>query len=203
MELGPAWTNLPCTLRISPHLPKSSLVVSLLSQRHLSWLSSQMWVIGLFERSNHHHPTIRPPSSDPKRIQESRIADQLWTPQDDQLLKNLVEMYGSNWHLIADCFNSIRYVASTDIRTNWDCYYRHVAVNSKSQEPESSSSNQMTTRTKRQATLGIDTSGANVDNKKRRRHLVVLDAIRRLAKKKDNVAKMLGGDLSRLLTTII
>lgn len=61
----------------------------------------------------------------------------------------------------------------------------------------------MTTRTKRQATLGIDTSGANVDNKKRRRHLVVLDAIRRLAKKKDNVAKMLGGDLSRLLTTII
>jgi len=86
----------------------------------------------------------------------------------------------------------MRYVVSTDVRTNWDCYYRFVAVNSKPQEPEQSPSNQMTTRTKRQATLGLDTSGANADNRKRRRHFVVLDAIRRLAKKKDGVAKMLG-----------
>lgn len=125
-------------------------------------------------------------------MQESHIADQLWTPQDDQLLKDLVETYGNNWGLIANCFNSMRYTVSTDIRTNWDCYYRFAAVNVKQQEPDPSSSNQMTTRTKRQATLGIDTSGANVDNKKRRRHLVVLDAIRRLAKKKESVAKMLG-----------
>jgi len=54
----------------------------------------------------------------------------------------------------------------------------------------------MTTRTKRQTALGIDTSGANLDNKKKRRHLVVLDAIRRLAKKKESVAKMLGRPLS-------
>ena len=96
----------------------------------------------------------------------------------------------------------MRYVVSTDIRTNWDCYYRFVAANSKPQEMDPSSSNQMTTRTKRQTTLGIDTSGANVDNKKRRRHLVVLDAIRRLAKKKDSVTKMLGRLLPLLPTTI-
>lgn len=125
-------------------------------------------------------------------MQEPRIADQLWTPQDDQLLKNLVETYGSNWYLIADCFNSLRYVVSTDIRTNWDCYHRLAAINGKQQEPDPSSSNQVTTRTKRQFGLGIDTSGAHVDNKKRRRHLVVLEAIRRLAKKKDSAAKMLG-----------
>lgn len=118
------------------------------------------------------------------------MAEQLWTPQDDQLLKNLVETYGNNWHLIADCFNSVRYAVSTDVRTNWDCYHRFAATNSK-QEPDQSP-NQMTTRTKRHSTLGIDTSGANAENKKRRRHLVVLDSIRRLAKKKDSVAKMLG-----------
>jgi len=136
-------------------------------------------------------------------MQESRIADQLWTPQDDQLLKNLVETYGNNWHLIADCFNSLRYVVSTDVRTNWDCYYRFVAVNAKPQEPDLSPSNQMTTRTKRQATLGLDASGTNADHKKRRRHLVVLDAIRRLAKKKDGVAKMLGRFLSTSTMIII
>ena len=151
-----------------------------------------MSVIDLFERNNYNHLFIRPPTSDPKRMQDPRIADQLWTPQDDQLLKNLVETYGSSWHLIADCFNSMRYVVSTDIRTNWDCYHRFVAMNTKPQEQDSSPSNQITTRTKRQSTSGLDTSGANVDNKKRRRHLVVLDAIRRLAKKKDSVAKMLG-----------
>ena len=128
-------------------------------------------------------------------MHETRIVDQLWTPQDDQLLKNLVETYGSNWFLISDCFNSVRYAVSTDVRTNWDCYHRFAAITVKQQEPDPSS-NQMTTRTKRQATLGIDTSGANGENKKRRRHLVVLDSIRRLAKKKDSVAKMLGGWLS-------
>lgn len=56
---------------------------------------------------------------------------------------------------------------------------------------------------KRQAALGIDTSGTNAENKKRRRHLVVLDAIRRLVKKKDSVAKMLGGPLSISLMTIV
>lgn len=136
-------------------------------------------------------------------MQESHIADQLWTPQDDQLLKNIVETYVNNWHLIADCFNSMRYAVSTDIRTNWDCYHRFVAINAKQQEPDPSSSNQMTTRTKRQAALGIDTSGTNADNKKRRRHLVVLDAIRRLAKKKESVAKLLGRLLSVSLTTIV
>ncbi|KAF9644037.1 hypothetical protein BDM02DRAFT_3190961 [Thelephora ganbajun] len=157
---------------------------------------SQEFTCSLFERNSYNHLIIRPPASDPKRMQESRIGDQLWTPQDDQLLKNLVETYGNNWHLIADCFNSMRYVVSTDIRTNWDCYHRFAAVNAKPQELDTSS-NQMTTRTKRQSTLGLDTNGLNVDNKKRRRHLVVLDAIRRLVKKKDSVAKMLAAQTKR------
>jgi len=154
---------------------------------------------GLFERNNYNNVIIRPPTSDPKRVQESRIADQLWTLQDDQLLKNLVDTYGNNWYLIADCFNSVRYAVSTDVRTNWDCYHRFVATNSKQEPdppPNQTSPNQMTTRTKRQSTLGIDTNGANAENRKRRRHLVVLDSIRRLAKKKDSVAKMLGGHIS-------
>jgi hypothetical protein len=64
-------------------------------------------------------------------------------------------------------------------------------MNTKQQEQDPSS-NQMTTRTKRQFSLGLDTSGLNADNKKKRRHFVVLDAIRRLAKKKDHAAKVLG-----------
>lgn len=152
-----------------------------------------IFTTGLFERNGHNNLVIRPPATDSKRVQESRIADQLWTPQDDQLLKNLVETYGNNWSLIAECFSSIRHVVSTDVRTNWDCYFRFVAVNAKPQESDPSSSNQMTTRTKRQFNLGLDTNGSNADNKKRRRHLVVLDAIRRLVKKKESAAKMLGG----------
>jgi hypothetical protein len=75
-------------------------------------------------------------------------------------------------------------------------------MNSKPQEPDTPS-NHITTRTKRHAALGIDTSGTNAENKKRRRHLVVLDAIRRLAKKKDSVAKLLGMLLrASLLITI-
>ena len=134
-------------------------------------------------------------------MQESRLADQLWTPQDDQFIKLLFETCG-NWHLIADFFNSLRYVVSTDVRTSWDCYYRYCAVYVKPQEPDTSSS-QMTTRTKRQLALGIDTSGVNADNKKRRRHLVVLDAIRRLVKKKEGAAKILGMLLATLLMTMI
>ena len=116
-------------------------------------------------------------------------------PQDDQLLKTLVETYGSNWHLIADCVNSTRHVVSTDVRTNWDCYYRFAAMNAKPQEPDQSSSSQMTTRMKRQFNLGLDTSGLNAENKKRRRHLVVLDSIKKLLKKKESAAKALGGFL--------
>ena len=167
-----------------------------------------MSVTGLFERDGHNYnpnhipPVTRVPNSDPKRMQEPRLADQLWTPQDDQLLKHLYEMCSGNWHLIADCFNSLRYVVSTDVRTNWDCYYRYLAVYVKPQEPDTPS-NQMTTRMKRQVALGIDTSGANADNKKRRRHLVVLDSIRRLAKKKDSAAKILGRFLATSLTTTV
>ena len=160
------------------------------------WMLSSISTTGLFERNGHNNLVIRPPTTDPKRVQESRIADQLWTQHDDQLLKNIVEAYGNNWHLIADCFNSMRHVVSTDIRTNWDCYYRFAAVNAKPQEPDQSSSSQMTTRTKRQFVLGLDTGGSNADNKKRRRHLVVLDAIRRLVKKKESATKALGELLS-------
>src|SRR5258705_288587 len=91
---------------------------------------------GLFERNGYNNLIIRPPTSDPKRVQQSHIADQLWTPQDDQLLKNLIETYGSNWSLIADCLKSVRCAISTDARTNWDCYYRFLALNPKSQEPK-------------------------------------------------------------------
>lgn len=151
-----------------------------------------MSTVGLFERNGYTNLTVRPPTTDPKRVPESRIADQLWTPQDDQLLKDLFGAYGSNWNLLADCLNSLRHVVSTDVRTNWDCYYRFAAMNAKQQEPDPSSSNQMTTRTKRQFSLGLDTSGLNADNKKKRRHFVVLDSIRRLAKKKEHAAKVLG-----------
>lgn len=85
---------------------------------------------------------------------------------------------------------------STDIRTNWDCYYRFAALNARQQEPDTPSS-QVTTRTKRQFSLGLDTSGSNADNRKRRRHYVVLEAFRRLAKKKDSAAKVLAVQTKR------
>ena len=165
----------------------------------------------------------RPPTSDrtlpPREPKDARrrMADQLWTPNDDTLLKTLVERYPNNWPLIADAFNSSRVTISIDERIPWDCYERWCirwgGASSLSRDVAETSSSaifdgatpppvppprdQMTTRgIKRLASVsvGANTSpgGSANEPKKRRRHNLMFDAIRKAAKKREQNQKLNG-----------
>lgn len=76
---------------------------------------------------DHIHPisSLLPP--DP-RDREGRLIHFVWTPEEDQLLKNVIHQYGSNWALVADVFNNSRITIPTDRRSPWDCYQRWLGI---------------------------------------------------------------------------
>ncbi|TFK76575.1 hypothetical protein BDN72DRAFT_852844 [Pluteus cervinus] len=128
-----------------------------------------------------------------------RGQDHPWSPSDDNLLKTLIDRYAFNWPLIADCFNASRTTVPTDRRTALDCSDRWKKrwgpdSRAKPQEvalsPVEIPSVQMTTRgVKRMATVSaINTVSLSAGNesKKRRRHQLLHDTIRRAAKKRTN-----------------
>jgi chromatin modification-related protein VID21 len=139
---------------------------------------------------------MKPPD---KRIQEPRIADQLWTPNDDFILNTMVELYHSNWLLVADALNMARRSVSTDRRTAWDCYHRWTLLTAKSDlDPPTSSVTNPSSRPKRHAaTNGTESAAANSNSnfeaRKRRRHLVMQEAMRKVVKKREIIAKAAGG----------
>ena len=47
-----------------------------------------------------------------------------WSEAEDNLLLTLSKQYSYNWPLIADVFNGSTVRISTDMRDNWDVYYR-------------------------------------------------------------------------------
>lgn len=55
---------------------------------------------------------------------EARIAQLSWTSDDDAFLQALAKHYQEHWALIADIFNSARWVRAAERRTAWDCYER-------------------------------------------------------------------------------
>lgn len=145
-----------------------------------------------------------------------RRAEHAWAVEEDALLRRLVDKYPSNWSLVADAFNSSRVTASIDKRTSWECFERwsvrhaanrlgpsHSDVNSPANldgtppPTPSASPVQMTTRgIKRLANMSIvqnqSTSlGANIssDMLKRRRHTVMYETIRKVAKKREAAQK--------------
>ena len=139
-----------------------------------------------------------------------RAVDHLWSPDDDALLKQLVDRYATNWALVAECYNSARLTTPMERRTPIDCAERwkeRWSAERKLQPSEAtqpttedgsvtSSPNQMTTRAvKRLASTSVSgTPGATIGGeKKRRRHYLLQESIKKTAKKRsDSIQKMLG-----------
>ncbi|RKP34811.1 hypothetical protein BJ085DRAFT_27890 [Dimargaris cristalligena] len=51
-----------------------------------------------------------------------------WTPEDDTLLQDLVESYGSHWSLVADAFNTRNHLPGAKPRNGRDCFDRWAAL---------------------------------------------------------------------------
>jgi chromatin modification-related protein VID21 len=138
---------------------------------------------------------VKPPGPlDPKRIPESHIAEQLWSSADDQLLRSLIDIYHNNWSLIADAFNTSRISVSTDRRTAWDCYYRYTLPPAKQDAETPTPVTNLSNRPKRQVAMNaseaaLSNAQLNLESKKRKRRMVMQEAVRKVAKKRDAVAK--------------
>ena len=150
------------------------------------------------------HPSFMPA---PPRDVRKRNADHqndavAWTPAEDALLKQAVEKYPYNWHLIADFFNSMRVTISTDKRTAWECLERWrekfsaqaradaADDNAAASASTSAAASHMTTRGhKRSATQAVTasggSSGSSNEPRKRRRHAAMHDALRKSARKRE------------------
>ncbi|RDB21560.1 Chromatin modification-related protein EAF1 [Hypsizygus marmoreus] len=135
------------------------------------------------------------------RDNRKRTADHLWTATDDALLKTYIDKYPNNWALIAECFNAVRLTISTDRRTPRDCLERWrdkwgpearrpVESSTMAEDNVPSTSNQMTTRgVKRLASASVSGPSpvgiaAGSEPRKRRRHHLVQETIRKAAKKR-------------------
>ncbi|KAG6845239.1 hypothetical protein H0H87_012231 [Tephrocybe sp. NHM501043] len=126
-------------------------------------------------------------------------SEHLWTDVDDGLLKSLCERYPNNWALISECFNASRLTISTDKRTPRDCLdrWREKWGPETRRLPDSSSvieatppPTQMTTRgVKRLASVSVSGASpggmlAGSEPRKKRRHALVMDTIRKANKKR-------------------
>ncbi|KAG6903174.1 hypothetical protein C0995_002717 [Termitomyces sp. Mi166 len=127
--------------------------------------------------------------------------DHLWSNADDSLLKSLCDRYPNNWALISECFNASRLTIPTDKRIPRDCLDRWREkwgpegrrvpdVSSVVEATPPPTSTQMTTRgVKRLASASISSvspSGvpAGSEPRKKRRHALVLETIRKAGKKR-------------------
>ncbi|KAI6129121.1 hypothetical protein EDD17DRAFT_1563435 [Pisolithus thermaeus] len=151
---------------------------------------------------------LQPPKDTKKR------AEHAWSPKEDALLKRLVDKYPNNWSLVTDVFNSSRVAIPFDRRMPWECFERwnakfggircgplHPEVNSPAPAAEdtpppvaSTSQAQMTTRgVKRLANTSVsqnqNTGLISSDMLKRRRHTLMYETIRKVAKKREIAQK--------------
>lgn len=148
-----------------------------------------------------------------EREKGRRTTEHQWSANDDMLLKSLIDRYPYNWQLISESFNATRVTTPTDKRTARDCFERwrekwapEVRRHPEAQpqpapapeENVTASTSQMTTRgVKRLASSMAATPVANTSGgsepKKRRRHILLQETIRRSVKKKAEFQqKMLG-----------
>ncbi|KAH7927096.1 hypothetical protein BV22DRAFT_1118490 [Leucogyrophana mollusca] len=172
----------------------------------------------LFDGNKSMNPlTINPSILQPKDAKKR--AEHIWSPNEDTLLKTMVERYPNNWTLVADSFNSSRVTISIDKRTPWECFERwnsrwgginragpssippdisSPATYDGTPPPTAPSSQaQMTTRgVKRLASISVAQgqgtgggSGQSSDTKKRRRHALMFETIKKVAKKRDATQK--------------
>lgn len=147
-----------------------------------------------------------------------RGIDHVWSASDDALLKSFIDRYSNNWALISECFNASRLTISTDKRTPRDCLERwkekwgpetrqrpaDITPATAEDAPALHTSNQMTTRgVKRMANTGptsIATANlvSGAEPKKRRRHMLIQDSIRKAAKKRAELAQKMIGEFQHI-----
>ncbi|KAL2427162.1 Chromatin modification-related protein eaf1 [Exophiala dermatitidis] len=158
------------------------------------------------------HPghSFRPPSEHPMPTQaffETRQSSQ-WTPAEDDELRKLVKDYSYNWSLISSCLTPrSSYTSGADRRTPWECFERwigleglpadmsktayfktysgrieaagrHVAAQIEEAQRRAGNNVQISARKR-------TTQPVRVERKRTQRHLAMLDAMRKLAKKRE------------------
>jgi chromatin modification-related protein VID21 len=157
------------------------------------------------------HPghSFRPPSEHPMPSQaffESRSSSQ-WLPSEDDELRKLVKEYSYNWSLISSCLSPRSlFVSGADRRTPWECFERwigleglpadmlktpyfkayhsrieaanrHVAAQQEAAQRQSDNP-QLTLRRR-------TTTPVHIERRRNQKHLAMLDAMRKLAKKRE------------------
>ncbi|RMZ75865.1 hypothetical protein DV737_g5069, partial [Chaetothyriales sp. CBS 132003] len=158
------------------------------------------------------HPghSFRPPSEHPMPTQaffETRSSSQ-WTHAEDDELRRLVKDYSYNWSLIASVLTPRSlYTSGAERRTRWECFERwigleglpadmsktpyfktysnrieaagrHVAAQAEEAQRRAGANAQIPPRKR-------TTQPVRVDRKRTQRHLAMLDAMRKLAKKRE------------------
>ena len=157
------------------------------------------------------HPghSFRPPSEHPMPSQaffESRSSSQ-WLPSEDDELRKLVKEYSYNWSLISSCLSPRSlFVSGADRRTPWECFERwigleglpadmlktpyfkayhsrieaanrHVAAQQEAAQRQSDNPQLMLRRR--------TTTPVHIERRRNQKHLAMLDAMRKLAKKRE------------------
>jgi chromatin modification-related protein VID21 len=158
------------------------------------------------------HPghSFRPPSEYQMPLQaffESRTSSQ-WTQIEDDELRKLVKDYSYNWSLISSCLSTRSpFHSGADRRTPWECFERwisleglpadmsktpyfrayhsrieaagrHVIAQQEAAQRQAGGNPALTARKR-------TTQPIRVERKKNQRHLAMLDAMRKLAKKRE------------------
>lgn len=158
------------------------------------------------------HPghSFRPPSEYTMPAQaffESRASSQ-WTQNEDDDLRRLVKDYSYNWSLISSCLSTRSpFHSGADRRTPWECFERwinleglpadmsktpyfrayhsrieaagrHVIAQQEAAQRQAGGNPALTARKR-------TTQPVRVERKKNQRHLAMLDAMRKLAKKRE------------------
>ncbi|PQE18768.1 hypothetical protein CJF32_00006509 [Rutstroemia sp. NJR-2017a WRK4] len=155
---------------------------------------------------------FRPPSEFPMPLQsffENRPSSQ-WTYAEDDELKKLVREYSYNWSLISDMLKSKSlYSSGPERRTPWECFERWIALEGlpadmqktayfkaynnrleaaqrnltllAAQAPQQANANGQMMQARRRTT-----TSQRVEKRRNQKHLTLVDAMRKLAKKREN-----------------
>ncbi|KAH8895071.1 hypothetical protein GQ53DRAFT_762427 [Thozetella sp. PMI_491] len=159
---------------------------------------------------------FRPPAEHPMPVQnfyESRIGSQ-WTLSEDDELKSLVREYSYNWSLISDMI-SMRscFTSGAERRTPWECFERWVQLEGLPNDMAKTQyfktyHNRIDTAQRvilQQNQIAAQQAGANgtvnpvprkrptttmrVERRRNQKHLALIDAMRKLAKKRETNAQ--------------
>lgn len=158
--------------------------------------------------------TFRPPAEFPMPSQsffECRPCSQ-WTFSEDDELKRLVREYAYNWSLISNMLSSPSlYSSGAERRTPWECFERWIALEglpadmqktayfkAYNNRIESAQRNLQVLATQAPQQPSVNgqppaprkrtTNSQRVERRRNQRHLTIVEAMRKLAKKRENTA---------------